>query len=218
MIIAGTGSAKTPREILQIMTEIAERVKAQEGWVRTGHFRGADQAFQQGAGKSAVVYLPYENFNANIPMQTDKFMNLETVRQLDSEVHRFATHSVYKYHPAYKGLHAEAKRKLAISYLQILGLKGTPVDAVVCWTENYKNGRPKGVASQTVRIAEDYGIPIINLSGGYYFGLDTEGVWRALKDVCGDTEWSLMSSGKRSNKNTNTDASVVENQKVKISS
>ena len=214
MIIAGVGSAKTPQDILDIMTQIAKRVKDDGGWVRTGHFKGADQAFQRGAGKNSVVYLPYLDFNANIPMQTQNFMDLGKVRELDPEVHRFATHSVYKYHPAYKGLGHEAKIRLAVSYLQILGLKGVPVDAVVCWTENYKNGRPKGVASQTVRIAEDYGIPVINLSGGYYSGLDTEGVWRALKDVCGETEWSLMSAGKKSSEDTTIDACAVESQSL----
>ena len=153
-----------PQEILDIMTEIGARVKNGDGWVRTGHCKGADQAFSQGASKSSVVYLPWENFNAKMLMHTDHVMSLEQVRRFDREAHKVAMHSVYKYHPAYKGLGDITKKMLAVSYLQILGLKGKLVDAVVCWTENYKNGRPKGVASQTVRIAEDCGIPVINLS------------------------------------------------------
>jgi predicted Rossmann fold nucleotide-binding protein DprA/Smf involved in DNA uptake len=64
---AGVGSRQTPENILHLMTRIAMRM-AELGWVlRSGGAKGADYAFEKGAGDKKEIYLPWRGFGGATP-------------------------------------------------------------------------------------------------------------------------------------------------------
>lgn len=158
MIYAGIGSRETPKEILQLMDEIAIRL-AHRGWtLRTGGAPGADDAFFDGAfGETAdiEVYLPWDGFN-------DYFKNDLLAKAF---VHTSPLPEAFeiaaKYHPAWPYLKQGAKKLMARNSHQVLGKDlDTPADCIICWTEGAKL---KGGTAQALRMAEDLNIPVYNL-------------------------------------------------------
>ena len=214
MLFVGAGSAKAPKDALAIMTKIGEKVREAEGWIRTGHTKGPDTAFEAGARERSIVYLPRAGFNPDVPFYTKFIRDLGSVSK---ESYKVAMHSVYKYHPAYRGLGDISKRMLATSYFKVLGEGGDrPADAIVCWTDKLKGGRPSGMAAQTIRIAEDHGIPIINMSDSYYSGLGFEGIWSALLRSCGESEWSATKAGKILKESTSISVCAAVKQRATV--
>jgi hypothetical protein len=58
----GIGSRETPKDICEMITEVA-KIFRKEGWIlRSGHAVGADWAFEQGALDKAEIYIPWKNF------------------------------------------------------------------------------------------------------------------------------------------------------------
>lgn len=147
---AGIGSRKTPKSILKRMKRIGKRY-ALDGYIlRSGAADGADTAFEEGCdsvnGKKEI-YLPWENFNGH-----------------SSELYgvcQEALEMAESYHPAWHRCTEAAKKFHARNCYQVLGLcLDDPVDVVICWT---KDAELVGGTAQALRIAQDYGIKIINL-------------------------------------------------------
>lgn len=150
---AGIGSRRTPRKVLGLMTEFAS-LKKRAGYVlRTGHADGADQAFEEGAGDAAEIFLPWTSFNMNVPLAHG------------AVVHKRPSPASYntaaEFHPNWRRLSPAARHLHARNSHQILGwdLK-TPVDFVICWTPGGLGG---GGTGQALRIAEYYAIDIWDL-------------------------------------------------------
>lgn len=148
---AGIGSRETPPDVLAKMETIAARLAQAGMTLRSGAAPGADTAFENGAktvaGSRREIFLPWAGFQKHP----------DGIHQIPKAAFALAE----RMHPNWS-LCSEAARKLhARNSCQILGrdLK-SPVKVVVCWTEG---GKMKGGTSQALRIAQEAGIPIINL-------------------------------------------------------
>lgn len=152
MRISGIGSRKTPSNILAEMMKVGEYA-LNNGWtVTSGHAAGADYAFEIGAKKNCIAYLPWDGFNSSLPMLGTPIVVPHTTA-LDDIVRKF--------HPAPDKLSSGGWALMRRNAYQVLG-EGLdqPVDAVVCWTED---GKASGGTGQAMRIAEAYNIKVINM-------------------------------------------------------
>ena len=133
---AGIGSRETPPEILSLMTSIAKEHRFEGITLRSGGAKGADKAFESGAGHLKEIFYAQ---NA-----TAKAIELAS-----------------KYHPAWDRCSEYAKMLHGRNMMILLGQNlDTPVSKIICWT---KDGKASGGTGQAMRAAQDYGVPIINL-------------------------------------------------------
>jgi hypothetical protein len=154
---AGIGSRQTPEEVLYLMTRAAE-VLARQGWtLRSGHAPGADQAFEEGAGEHAEVYLPWPKFERDVPI-----LGRAHPRPSPDAVAVAAGH-----HPGWQHLSPGARALHARNAHQVLGPDlRSPVTFVICWTPDGSldgSGRDTGGTGQALRIAASAGITVFNL-------------------------------------------------------
>lgn len=145
MTYAGIGSRETPEDILEMMTRIASDLEKKGYILNSGGAKGADSAFEKGV----------RNFrNKRIFFADDA--NNET-NAIAKEIH-----------PAPERLGQYAMKLMARNTYQVFGRNlDTPVDFVICWTKDGKEGhgknRPCGGTGQAVEMASLKGIPVINL-------------------------------------------------------
>ena len=62
---AGVGGRETPAHVLNLMTRIAQGLTKVGGILRSGGARGADTAFEAGAGSAKEIFLPYPGCQGN---------------------------------------------------------------------------------------------------------------------------------------------------------
>lgn len=159
---AGIGSRQTPADVLDLITQLAGAL-ASGGWtLRSGHARGADQAFEAGAGERSEIYLPWPDFE----LETRTIIG--TVITSPIELGQAAYEIAARYHPYWDHLKPGARHLHARNVGQILGQDlQTPSGFVVCWTRDGSLdgcGRESGGTGQALRIASAYGIPVYNLA------------------------------------------------------
>ena len=142
----GTGSRKTPPEVLEQMSRIAIELESKGYTLRSGGSEGADNAFAE-CVRNREIYVPWKGFT--------KYAD-ETVAPFSTKSRK----SVVKFHPYPRSLSTSASKVVERSYFEVLGKNDTPSDFLVCWT---KDGSDSGSAGQTIRIARKYGVPIYNL-------------------------------------------------------
>jgi hypothetical protein len=162
---AGIGSRNTPKEILELMTEIAKALSAKGYTLNSGAAPGADKAFEAGAG-SKNVYIPWVGFGEGI-------CNLS--REVMDTVDRYHTHP--------QGLSVGARKLMARNSQQVLGeCLNSPVEFVVCWT-------PDGVETDSMRTVKTGGtgqaISIADLNGIKVYNLFNERSRIAVAGLCG---------------------------------
>lgn len=134
---AGIGSRKTPKAVLDQMTDIATVLLNCGMTLRSGGARGADWAFEEGASFNKQIYLPRKD----LPLWTEVF--------------------TMHFHPRPSALSSDGWQLMCRNALQILGLDGnTPVEFVICWTAD---GKDSGGTGQAIRIAQAFEIPVYNL-------------------------------------------------------
>lgn len=146
---AGIGSRKTPVNVLELMTGLAEWLEHHEYVLRSGGADGADSAFERGVRESdnKEIYLPWCGFNGN----------QSPLYPPSGDAYRMAS----EYHPAWNRCGPAARKFHARNCHQILGSWLIhPVDFVLCWTPG---GRDAGGTGQALRIARAHDIPVINL-------------------------------------------------------
>jgi hypothetical protein len=145
---AGIGSRETPKDIMEMMSNISTHLSSKQYTLRSGGAPGADSAFDIG-DISKEIFLPWDGFG-NLWRDDISYFVPENIHE----------ELVMKYHPA-KYLKPSVMKLMSRNVNQILGLNlKSPVDFVVCWT---KDGKASGGAGQAVRIANDYRIPVYNL-------------------------------------------------------
>jgi hypothetical protein len=151
MVYAGIGSRQTPKDILAVMTDVADLLAQANGVLRTGAAPGADQAFEFGAtlgGGEIETYLPWEGFEGR---QDGTLL----------EPSKLALEVGEEFHPRWKYLKQGAKKLIARNSHQVLGKSlDEPANLIVCWTPD---GKPSGGTGQALRIAAAYEIPVLNL-------------------------------------------------------
>ena len=130
------------------MTNIAQFLASQKFVLRSGHADGADMAFEDGVAIPELkeIWIPWLGFNgskSNLTPSNDAFI------------------LAARFHPHWKKLKDGAKKLHARNCHQVLGSDlQTPVNFVICWTED---GLASGGTGQALRIAHAWDIPIFNL-------------------------------------------------------
>ena len=149
---AGIGARATPPAVLADMTVMAGWLARQVWHLATGGADGADSAFAAGApAGQRTLWLPWEGYNGR---------RGPDCRLLAEPALSACLETAARLHPAWDRC-SPAVRKLHARNAALLGLgTGRPVDAVVCWSER---GEPVGGTGMGIRIAEDLGIPVLNL-------------------------------------------------------
>jgi len=144
----GIGARETPKDILDIMFDLAKILGHRDGYVlRSGGAGGADSAFQEGCEKA------------------NGEMNIYYADDCTSEAMAIAA----KYHSNWETLSLFSKKLHGRNALQVLGLDlKTPSKAVVCWTpcgatHHKQRTRATGGTGTAISIASMNGIPIFNL-------------------------------------------------------
>lgn len=152
LAIAGIGSRKSPDNILKEMMAVGVWCREHDIYVYSGHAKGADYAFEEGAGDHCLAFLPWSGFMKELPI-LGKSMIINPVQQLIDITNKF--------HPNPSRLSYGGMKLMCRNVCQVLGadLK-SPVIAVVCYTSD---GKDSGGTGQAIRIATAYSIPILNL-------------------------------------------------------
>ena len=149
---AGIGARATPAGVLSDMTVMAGWL-ARTGWhLSSGGADGADSAFAAGApAGQRTVWLPWRGYNGH---------RGPDCRVLSAAAKAACIEIAAPLHPAWERC-SPAVRKLHARNAAVLGLTlDRPVDAVVAFTAE---GRVEGGTGMAIRIAEDRGIPVLNL-------------------------------------------------------
>lgn len=133
----GIGARQTPHNVQNIMKNLAFSLRTEYGFIlRSGGARGADLAFENGAGQAKEIFKAHH-------ATPD------------------ATTLAARFHPAWNNLDDYGKKLMARNVMQVLGENlDSPSAFVVCWTPN---GAMTGGTSQALRIAKEWNIPIFNL-------------------------------------------------------
>lgn len=154
---AGIGSRKTPEDICRKMFAAGKAMAKLDFILRSGGAKGADSAFESGALAAAgneesdvrtEIFLPFQRFNGHT---SNRYGTTKAARIIAKE-----------YHPRWDILSSLGRDFHARNVYQILGEDlHTPSDFVLCWTPN---GSISGGTGQALRIAKNYGIPILNFA------------------------------------------------------
>jgi hypothetical protein len=152
MVYAGIGSRETPQEIQDEMTEVAKILQSEGFVLRSGKARGADIAFEKGAGPEKEIF-PGSLKAGEKELAIAREIHPNPVA-LDNS----------KGNPEYTW------NLMARNTNQIFGKDlNTPVDFVLAWTPDgltdYRNRTIKsGGTGQAIEMASRKGIPVINLA------------------------------------------------------
>ena len=152
-IYAGIGSRRTPGPVLAAMTKMAAWL-ARTGWhLASGGADGADTAFAGGASAGQrTLYLPWPGYNGH---------GGPDCRVLSRSALADCMDVAASLHPAWHRCSPAARKLHARNVLILLGAGlDHPVDAVVAFTPD---GAVTGGTGMGLRIAAEYGIPVMNL-------------------------------------------------------
>lgn len=147
------------------------RELACRGWVlRSGGSPGADTAFEKGCdlgGGAKEIYLPWRGFNnSDSPL---------------FEMPAGAAELARKIHPELKRRSRSVQKLRARNVCQILGSSlSEPSHLVIAWT---KNAVPSGGSATVLRIAEQRGIPVLNLAEPDYSDVDKKITLRRVLEI-----------------------------------
>jgi hypothetical protein len=151
MTYAGIGSRETPAEIQVKMTEIAKYLSSLGYTLRSGHAKGADQAFESGATNKELFYSK-DVTETTLKIAEEIHPNWAAVKGIDAKKTEYI-----------RGLMA---RNTNLVFGRELD---TPVDFVLAWTSDglthFSNRSVKsGGTGQAIDMASRKGIPVINMA------------------------------------------------------
>jgi hypothetical protein len=135
---AGIGARLTPEPVLNQMHALAITLQQNGWWLRSGAAKGADTAFEMGAGVKKQIF-----------------------RASQAAAHPEWAKLAAAYHPAWDRCDHVGKALHARNSPIVLGEDlNDPVKFVVCWTPD---GKASGGTGQALRIAAVFEIPVFNL-------------------------------------------------------
>jgi hypothetical protein len=136
---AGVGSRETPLDVQLLMADIADFMGRKRFILRSGGAEGADDAFERGA---KFHNHPFEIFKPE---------------DATPEAIEIASNC----HPNWKACDTFARKAHGRNSMILFGESlRVPVNMVICWTPR---GEVVGGTGQTIRMAKDYLIRVINL-------------------------------------------------------
>jgi hypothetical protein len=115
-LIPALDRVKTPKDILELMEQIAYWFGEEGETLRSGHSVGADMAFERGCAQSqgkAEIYLPWNHFNESHPV--------ESKGAIFSYPSIGAYEVAARFHPRWNALSYGAKTLHARNAHQVLG-------------------------------------------------------------------------------------------------
>ena len=154
MTYAGIGARYTPDDVLADMGRMAGWLAARGWHLNSGGAAGADTAFADATPVAQrTLYLPWPGANG---------LSGPDCRVLTDAEYAACAAIAERLHPAWERCPPGA-RKLHARNAGIVLSPSTehPVNAVVCWTQD---GEVVGGTGMALRIAEAYGVPIVNLA------------------------------------------------------
>jgi hypothetical protein len=153
---AGIGSRKTPRQVCELMTAIAQALELRGFTLRSGGAPGADQAFEAGTSDDRLreIYLPAAGWRGS----TSRLHPDAIAPELWAKARAIAE----EHHPAWQRVRPGSAQALQTrNSFQVLGPDlRSPSSFVIAWT---LNGTATGGTGQALRIARTHGIPVLNL-------------------------------------------------------
>lgn len=162
-LVAGIGPRKTPIPILHLMTQLSSELSGMGLRLRSGHGRGADQAWATGfTPAQKEIWLPCSGFNG----ATDSAQGYEHyhVTSRSAIIRQIAR----EYHPKYDTCSDFIQSLFDRNVNIILGAEAAePVDGVVFWQPQDNNIDDFGGTNHSLRIAMAYNIPCFNIELGY---------------------------------------------------
>lgn len=145
----GVGSRDTPENILNLMKLMAIFLRSLGFILRSGGAKGADSAFESGAGNQKEIYYAKD--------ATQESMNLAA-----------------RYHPVFNKLSEYVQKLHGRNAFQVLGrdLK-TPSNFLVCWTKDgclthKTRSSNTGGTGTAISIASENDIMVYNLANGIH--------------------------------------------------
>lgn len=151
----GVGSRDTPASVMTLITNLAALLN-QRGWrLRSGGARGADTAFEDGAGDNKDIYLPYKGFEGN----------RSNLYHIAPECFTLAS----QLHSAWHNCNDFSKKAHARNTMQVLGKNlDTPSAFLVCYTRDgalteAQTSSSTGGTRTALVLADRRNVPILNL-------------------------------------------------------
>lgn len=151
---AGIGSRNTPSHVLKEMERIATLLQ-DKLVLRSGAARGADTAFEKGAGRNKEIY---------VASGYDASFGYKVFGRMSNELRKHCFTEASLVHPAWDKVNGYGRLLHARNILQIEGMDRTFVDFVLYWTEYDKHGNPKGGTATAVNYARNNKIPTFNMN------------------------------------------------------
>ena len=160
LFYAGIGSRETPLEILDIMSNLAQKLAIKNYTLRSGGANGADTAFEIGCdavnGKKEI-FIPWDGFS-----NREHDGNVISLSQLDATIVRQAMNVAKEFHPNWNACSNGAKLLHSRNCFQVLGISlKSPVSFLVCWTPNASGS---GGTGQAIRIAKANDIKVFDIA------------------------------------------------------
>lgn len=160
---AGIGSRSTPDAIQALMRRIARTLALHEWILRSGHAKGADQAFESGVSEERhaqwELYLPWHGFEG-----------CEGGPGIWCAPGPAAHDVAARHHPTWARCSRGVRAILARDVQEVLGADcDRPSSFVLCWTQDgavygAETSARTGGTGQAIRVASAYGVPVYNLA------------------------------------------------------
>lgn len=159
-IYTGVGSRETPGAILDVMQAAAYKLAA-GGWtLRSGAAEGADQAFEAGCDRAngkKEIFIAWDGFCG----RRQGHNGVVRLRECD-EVGAYALAA--QVHPAWDKLKRGGQGLHARNCYQVLGANlSAPSKFLMAYATLDKHGEPKGGTRTAIKLAEKWGVQVINL-------------------------------------------------------
>jgi O-acetyl-ADP-ribose deacetylase (regulator of RNase III) len=190
--IAGIGARDTPDSVLRKMQAVSEILAKKDCILRSGGAHGADEFCEKGwdaAGGRKQIFLSWRGMNDRQPNGKDVFSFDYREGDPETEIAKKYYHRSEKKPNgdlvAWRRLGRGGRAHMSRNTNQVLGpnIGKSPItSAILCYTEA---GIIKGGTGQALRLAQDKGIPVINLGDRAFKGLDASQIAQVTMDVVG---------------------------------
>jgi hypothetical protein len=156
----GIGSRETPTDVLLEMTVVARWQRGRKRVLRSGAARGADDAFELGAGYLSEIWVPWRKFPFREQSDADPYYSVIP----DGEWHAELQRQAMRFHPAWSSLTQGGRSLMVRNMAQLLG--GGPYEPASEYMIGYATcdcrGEWAGGTGQAFRGAKAHNIPVIN--------------------------------------------------------
>jgi len=157
----GIGSRRTPKNILDMMTNIAT-ILEQKGWtLRSGGAGGSDLAFEKGVKHRKDIYIPWDGFNGSDSYKVFDYCEDDVIEK--------AFEIASKNHPYWATLSDSSRKFMGRNVFQVLGEElNIESKFLICWTPDgcespETRTDDTGGTGLAISVASKLGIPVFNL-------------------------------------------------------